>query len=105
MTNIFFISTDLNSGSVQGAGGFVILYFIVLFLLSIGLMVGVRTNIRGFMLPWIYTMYIAILFQAMFGLWLGMVSNKMTIVTTFGHSYFNLKSNITKFDFFFSITS
>jgi len=65
-----FFETDLNSGSVQGAGGFVILYFIVLFLLSIGLMVGVRTNIRGFILPWIITMYIAIFFQSTFGLWL-----------------------------------
>jgi len=65
-----FFETDLKSGSMQGSGGFVILYFIVLFLLSIGLVVGVRTEVRGFMLPWVYTMYIAILFQAMFGLWL-----------------------------------
>ena len=44
--------SDLKSGSMQGSGGFVILYFIVLFLLSIGLVVGVRTEVRGFMLPW-----------------------------------------------------
>ena len=56
--------------SVQGTGIFVILYFVILFVLSCLLLQGVRTDIRGFMLPWVYTMYIALLFQAMFGLWL-----------------------------------
>merc|ERR1712150_24321 len=56
--------------SVQGTGIFVILYFIILFVLSGLLLLGIRSDIRGFMLPWVYTMYIALLFQAMFGLWL-----------------------------------
>ena len=50
--NYMYHFPDLKSGSMQGSGGFVILYFIVLFLLSIGLVVGVRTEVRGFMLPW-----------------------------------------------------
>ena len=52
ITNYMYHFSDLKSGSMQGSGGFVILYFIVLFLLSIGLVVGVRTEVRGFMLPW-----------------------------------------------------
>jgi hypothetical protein len=60
----------LATGTVQGSGGFVIFFFVVLLLLSIGLIIGVQSEIRGFMMPWVYAMYIAILFQAMFGLWL-----------------------------------
>ena len=45
-------------------------YFALLSLLSILLLIGVRTNIRGLFLPWIVAMYIVVLFQAMFGLWL-----------------------------------
>ncbi len=33
-------------------------------------MAAVRTNIRGLFIPWIAAMYVVILFQAMFGLWL-----------------------------------
>jgi len=68
--HIISASLDLKSGTLQGAGGFVIFYFIVMLLLSIGLMIGVKTEIRGFILPWVYWIYVAILFQAMFGLWL-----------------------------------
>merc|ERR1711976_897079 len=39
-----FFETDLKSGTLQGSGGFAI--------------------------PWVYAMYVIILFQAMFGLWL-----------------------------------
>ena len=41
-----------------------------LILLSILLLVGVRKEIRGLMLPWLYTSNIAILFQIMYGLWM-----------------------------------
>ena len=44
--------------SVQGTGIFVILYFVLLFLLSCLLLQGVKTDIRGFMMPWVYAMYI-----------------------------------------------
>ena len=53
-----------------GAGGFTVFYFALLSLLSILLLIGVRTNIRGLFLPWIAAMYVVVLFQAMFGLWL-----------------------------------
>ena len=49
---------DAISASVQGTGIFVILYFILLFLLSCLLLQGVKTDIRGFMMPWVYIMYI-----------------------------------------------
>ena len=64
----FFL--DLNSGSLQGSAGFVILYFFVMIICSTILIFGVRRDIRGLMLPWVYTSYIAILFQAMYGLWM-----------------------------------
>ena len=54
----------------SGSGGFTVFYFALLSLLSILLLIGVRTNIRGLFLPWIVAMYIVVLFQAMFGLWL-----------------------------------
>ena len=55
---------------LPGSGGFTVFYFALLSLLSILLLIGVRTNIRGLFLPWIVAMYIVVLFQAMFGLWL-----------------------------------
>ena len=39
-------------------------------ILSVVLIHGVRHEVRGFMMPWIYAMYIVILFQIMFGLWM-----------------------------------
>jgi len=64
-----FFETDLKD-TLQGAGGFTVFYFALLSLLSILLLIGVRTNIRGLFLPWIAAMYVVVLFQAMFGLWL-----------------------------------
>ena len=34
------------------------------------MIIGVRSEIRGFIVPWVYAMYIIILFQAMYGLWM-----------------------------------
>jgi hypothetical protein len=42
----------------------------LLLITSLLLLHGIRSSIRGFMLPWIYLMYVVILFQAMYGLWL-----------------------------------
>ena len=56
--------------TMQPVGIFVIIYFILIILASVLLLQGIRLSIRGFMLPWIYMMYVVILFQAMFGLWL-----------------------------------
>ena len=67
---IIYIFLDLNSGSLQGSGGFVIFYFLALIILSVMLILGVRMEIRGLMLPWLYTSYVAILFQIMYGLWM-----------------------------------
>jgi hypothetical protein len=53
-----------------GSGGVAIFFFSVLSLLSALLLIGVRIDIRGLYYPWIVAMYIVILFQAMFGLWL-----------------------------------
>ena len=39
-------------------------------ILSILLIFGVKRDIRGLMLPWVYASYVAILFQAMYGLWM-----------------------------------
>ena len=65
-----FISQLKRCNCISGAGGFTVFYFALLSLLSILLLIGVRTNIRGLFLPWIVAMYIVVLFQAMFGLWL-----------------------------------
>jgi hypothetical protein len=56
--------------TIQSVGIFVIIYFILLVIMSVLLLHGIWSSIRGFMLPWVYFMYIVILFQAMFGLWL-----------------------------------
>jgi len=65
-----FFETDLNSGSLYGSGGFVLIYFFVMIILSLMLIFGVKRDIRGLMLPWVYASYVAILFQAMYGLWM-----------------------------------
>ncbi len=61
---------DLHSGTLQGSGGFVIVFFIILMIVSTLLIFGIKLEIRGFMLPWKFAMYVVILFQAMFGLWM-----------------------------------
>jgi len=65
-----FFETDLKSGTLQGSGGFAIFYFIVFMVMGVLLMLGARHNIRALIMPWIYGMYVIILFQTMFGLWL-----------------------------------
>ena len=60
----------MKSGTLQGSGGFAIFYFIILMVLGVILILGVRNDIRGLVIPWVYAMYVIILFQAMFGLWL-----------------------------------
>jgi len=64
-------STGLGGpGTTIGSGGFVIIYFLFLLLASFLLFYGVRRDVRGFMLPWMILMWVAIVFQATFGLWL-----------------------------------
>ena len=65
-----FLLSDLKSGTLQGSGGFAIFYFIVFMVMGVLLMLGARHNIRALIMPWIYGMYVIILFQTMFGLWL-----------------------------------
>merc|ERR1712059_90429 len=60
---------DLNT-STQYAGGVMIFYFVLLMIFSILLLVGIRSDIRGLMLPWMLFFGIVIVFQAMYGLWI-----------------------------------
>jgi hypothetical protein len=60
---------DLN-GDTQPAGQFLVLYFLTMMVASGLLMWGVRKDIRGLMLPWMFGMSMALLFQLMFGMWL-----------------------------------
>jgi len=56
--------------SVISGAVFIIIFF-VFFALSSGLLVfGLRSDIRGLMLPWMVGMAAVVLFQATFGLWL-----------------------------------
>ncbi len=64
-----FFEANLDT-TMYGVGIFVLIYFIALVIASSLLLFGLRTSIRGFILPWYYMMYVAVLFQAMFGLWL-----------------------------------
>lgn len=57
-------------GTAIGAGGFTIIYLLLLLVASICLSLAVRRDVRGLMLPWMYLMWVAIVFQGMFGLWL-----------------------------------
>ena len=61
---------DGGPGTTIGSGGFVIIFFVFLLLASFLLFYGVRRDVRGFMLPWMILMWVAIVFQATFGLWL-----------------------------------
>eukprot|EP00096_Caligus_rogercresseyi_P015297 TRINITY_DN7750_c0_g1_i1.p1 TRINITY_DN7750_c0_g1~~TRINITY_DN7750_c0_g1_i1.p1 ORF type:complete len:178 (+),score=7.15 TRINITY_DN7750_c0_g1_i1:23-535(+) len=65
-----FFETDLNNVDLEASGGFTIFYFVLMCIASIVLAIGVKVNIRGLMIPWMLTLGLAILFQAMFGLWL-----------------------------------
>ena len=60
----------MKSGTLEGSGGFTIFFLLVLMVLGVLMLLGVRSDIRGIIMPWIYAMYVVILFQAMFGLWL-----------------------------------
>merc|ERR1712088_441276 len=73
-----FFETNLNlDPAVQGVpdttvgtAAFVIAYFLLLALLSGLLAFAVKTDIRGLMLPWMVAMWVVVVFQVMFGLWL-----------------------------------
>ncbi len=56
--------------TIQAVCMCVIVYFLLVLFVSGLLLYGIRSGIRGFMLPWIYLIYGVVLFQAMFGLWL-----------------------------------
>ncbi|TRY69576.1 hypothetical protein TCAL_08625 [Tigriopus californicus] len=64
-----FFETNVD-GSLQGAGGFTIFLLSVILLFSLLLILGVATDIRGFILPWLVAMLVVVGFQAIFGLWL-----------------------------------
>uniref|UniRef100_A0A224XZT3 Putative conserved plasma membrane protein n=1 Tax=Panstrongylus lignarius TaxID=156445 RepID=A0A224XZT3_9HEMI len=61
--------TDVR-GSMQFWGGIFLVYYILLILSSISMVMGIDKVHRGLMLPWLILMFIAIAFQALFGLWL-----------------------------------
>ncbi|CAG9855226.1 unnamed protein product [Phyllotreta striolata] len=56
--------------SMQVIGALLILYFVLLIASSVSLVYGIRTMIRGFMIPWMTLFGTAVLFQLVFGLWL-----------------------------------
>uniref|UniRef100_A0A069DPU2 Putative conserved plasma membrane protein n=1 Tax=Panstrongylus megistus TaxID=65343 RepID=A0A069DPU2_9HEMI len=61
--------TDIR-GSMQFWGSIFLVYYILLILSSISMVMGIDKVHRGLMLPWLILMFIAIAFQALFGLWL-----------------------------------
>ena len=65
-----FFETNVNDSTAQGSGGFTVLFFIILLLASIFLCFGVMRDVRGLLLPWMVLMWVAIVFQGLFGLWL-----------------------------------
>jgi len=54
----------------ESAGVFIVLFFIFFIISSVILVFGIKSDIRGFMLPWMVGMGLVILFQATFGTWL-----------------------------------
>ena len=60
---------DLHS-STQHAGRFCIIMFTLLSIFSALLMVGIKKDVRGFMLPWMILMVVILTGQAMYGMWL-----------------------------------
>ncbi|CAK1593719.1 unnamed protein product [Parnassius mnemosyne] len=57
-------------GSLQVFGIIFILILIILIISSVLMVIGVNIWMRGYILPWLITMGIIILFQFVFGLWL-----------------------------------
>ena len=66
----FETNRTTGAGSAQGWGGFTILFFIIFLFASILLLFGAKREVRGFMIPWMVLMWIVVLVQATFGLWL-----------------------------------
>jgi len=62
-------SSPLNP-SLQHAGRFLAIYFTFMAIVSVILMFGIRSDIRGLMIPWMAGMFLICLFQATFGCWL-----------------------------------
>jgi len=56
------------SSSTQSGGAFTIFYFLVFIIMSILLIIGVKMDIRGLMIPWMVGMLIMVLFQTCYGL-------------------------------------
>ncbi|XP_047034929.1 uncharacterized protein LOC124640976 [Helicoverpa zea] len=57
-------------GSLQVFGAIFIIILTLLIVFSILMIVGVNIYMRGFILPWLLTMGLIIVFQLLFGLWL-----------------------------------
>eukprot|EP00095_Tigriopus_kingsejongensis_P011258 snap_masked-scaffold708_size108518-processed-gene-0.2 protein:Tk11258 transcript:snap_masked-scaffold708_size108518-processed-gene-0.2-mRNA-1 annotation:"PREDICTED: uncharacterized protein LOC100123324" len=64
-----FFESNLK-GSLQVAGGVAIFLFIILAVLGIFLSLGIRSHIRGLIIPWEIAMLTVLAFQAIYGLWL-----------------------------------
>jgi len=64
----FFESNQADT--MQGAGAFVIAFFVIFIISSLIMVHGVREGFRGFFLPWMICMVLVVLFQAVYGLWI-----------------------------------
>lgn len=51
-------------------GRFIVVYFVYMIIVSGLLLWGIKSDIRGLMIPWLVGMALIILFQVIFGLWL-----------------------------------
>jgi hypothetical protein len=58
------------SSTTQSGGAFNIIFCIYFIIASVILIFGIKSDIRGLMLPWMAGMGLVILFQATFGSWL-----------------------------------